>query len=86
MNDKLLIYNNIYLNEKTNELKILKNKKLGKYCIPAIFNGYNNQNKLIIEVKKDFKNELKSNEIYTVEYNLVRLVCEEGFNYYLESD
>lgn len=86
MNDKLLIYNNIYLNEKTNEIKILKNKKLGKYCIPAIFNGYNNQNKLIIEVKKDFKNELKSNEIYTVEYNLVRLVCEEGFNYYLESD
>ena len=82
--DKLLIFNNITINSKKKEILKSYNKRRGTFSIPAILNKYNSNNKLCITVKKSFLDLLDKDNIYIINYDLVRIVNDEGFNYYLE--
>ena len=81
--DKLLLNNNIEIFSK-NKLIKRKNKKKGTFSIPAIFQNYTKNNLLNVKVSKNYSNILKENEFYLIKNELVRLVDEDGYNYYLE--
>ena len=82
--DKLLINNNITI---TKTSIILKNKnKKGIYNIPAVFLEYNKYNLLKVEFKKNYLNIIKENDIFNVNNNLVRLVNNDAFNYFLDNN
>ena len=83
--DKLLIYNNIELNNKYQIIKKIIKKK-GSFKIPAIFQNYTKNNLLNITVSKNYLNILEENENYIIKNDLVSLVGDDGFNYYLESE
>ena len=82
--DKLLINNNITI---TKTSIILKNKnKKGIYNIPAVFLEYNKYNLLKVEFKKNYLNIIKENDIFNVNNNLIRLVNNDAFNYFLDNN
>ena len=81
--DKLLLNNNIEIISK-NKLIKRKNNKKGTFSIPAIFQNYTKNNLLNVKVSKNYSNILKENEFYLIKNELVRLVDEDGYNYYLE--
>ena len=81
--DKLLLNNNIEIISK-NKLIRRKNNKKDTFSIPAIFQNYTKNNLLNVKVSKNYSNILKENEFYLIKNELVRLVDEDGYNYYLE--
>ena len=83
--DKLLINNNIGLRNKKKEIYLLKNKKKGNYKIPAVFLEYKS-GYLSIKVMKKYLDLLEANKDYLIKYEIVRLVNEEAYNFYLNSD
>ena len=82
INDKLLINDNIGVRNKNNEIYLLKNKKKGCYKIPALFVEYKGI-KLKIKIMKNFLHILEAKKDYLINFDIVRLVNDDAYNYYI---
>ena len=82
--DKVIINNNIYVNKKKKEILKLNNKKKGRFIIPAIFIKYGKGNNLLIKSSKDYRNIIIKDIEYNIKYELVRLISDYGYDYFVE--
>ena len=80
----MLVNNNIELRNNNIIKKNTKNK--GKFTIPAIFLNYTKGNRLSIKINKSYLNIVEENKVYLINSDLVRLVNDEAFNYFMHND
>lgn len=84
--DKLLISTNLEIKNKTKELFKKSNSRKGRFIIPALFKKYLSGNKLKIQAKKNYNDIIVANTEYIILRNLVRLVNDDVFEYFMEND
>ena len=79
--DKLLLWDNIFLK---NSKYVKKNKTIGNYFYPVIFDAYINNTTLSIISKCNIKDICSINEKISVKYNCCICINDFCYNYFLE--
>ena len=86
--DLILISDNILIDKKSKKDKINilikdKSNSFGEFKIPGKFIKYDSNKKVLILAVVNFKNLIKKGKEYLIDYNLIREVSKEVFDYFI---
>ena len=86
--DLILISDNILIDKKSKKDKINilikdKSNSFGEFKIPGKFIKYDSNKKVLILAEVNFKNLIKKGKEYLIDYNLIREVSKEVFDYFI---